>query len=245
LVQLSDGTEVLADSPYRHGVHVFYQREVGAEPDFIEEEQIIYQDEEIVVADKPHGMPVTPAGLYLERTLLSRLQSRTGINTMAPMHRLDRETAGLVLFTTNVATRGRYHQLFASGEIEREYLAVANVGNAEDSGRWHVENRIGPGDPWFRQRIVDGPANAITDIELLELRDGVGRFRLLPRTGKKHQLRLHMASIGFPIIGDALYPEIRTKQDDEPALQLLASRLAFRDPVSGVAHCFRSTRSLF
>jgi tRNA pseudouridine32 synthase/23S rRNA pseudouridine746 synthase len=244
LIQLSDGTVVMENSAYRYGVHVLYPREVPAEPNALEDEQIIYQDEEILVADKPHGMPVTPAGPYLERALVTRLQRRTGIDTLAPMHRLDRDTAGIVLFTKNLPTRGRYHQLFARGEIEREYLALAHVRNPPDVFRWHVENRIGPGEPWFRRRIVEGPANAITDIELLEVRDGVGRFRLLPRTGKKHQLRLHMASIGFAIIGDALYPEIRTAENHGLPLQLLANRLTFNDPLGGLRRSFRSLRSL-
>ena len=107
-----------------------------------------------------------------------------------------------------------------------------------------MENRIEPGDPWFRQRIVEGPANAFTEIELLDLREGVGLFRLVPKSGRKHQLRVHMASIGFPILGDPFYPKIREKQDGDPPLQLLANGLAFIDPMSGLPRSFTSAREL-
>jgi tRNA pseudouridine32 synthase/23S rRNA pseudouridine746 synthase len=244
LITLSDGTTVVEDSPYRHGVFVFYRKEVPSEPAAVGSELIIFQDEEILVVDKPHGMPVIPAGPYLDRALLVRLQKRTGIDTLAPVHRLDRETAGLLLFAVKTAARGRYHQLFAEGKMEREYLALAHVIDAPATSQWRVENRIEPGEPWFRQRIVEGSVNAVTEIELIQVQEGVGRFRLLPKTGKKHQLRLHMASIGFPLIGDPFYPEIREKQEGDPPLQLLANRLTFTDPLTGERRSFSSSRSL-
>ena len=243
LVTLSDGTTLREDSPYRHGITVFYRKEVPSEPASIEKALVIYRDEDILVADKPHGMPVTPAGEHVGRSLLVQLQKSTGLADLAPMHRLDRETAGLVLFTIKPAARGHYHRLFAEG-IEREYLAVAHIIDAPDRRHWRVENRMESGDPWFRQRIADGPANAITDIELRDVREGVGLFRLVPETGRKHQLRVHMASIGFPIVGDPFYPQIRERQSGDPPLQLLARRLAFTDPLSGVPRSFTSVRRL-
>jgi len=244
LITLSDGTTLRKDSPYRHGLTVFYRREVPSEPNPLEEPQVVFRDEEIIVADKPHGMPVTPAGEYLERTLLIRLQRSTGLTALAAMHRLDRETAGLLLLTIKPSARAHYHRLFTQGTIEREYLAVAHIKDAPNRRRWRVENRIEPGDPWFRQRIVEGPANAFTEIELLDLREGVGLFRLVPKSGRKHQLRVHMASIGFPILGDPFYPKIREKQDGDPPLQLLANGLAFIDPMSGLPRSFTSAREL-
>ena len=244
VVTISDGTTVQAESPYRHGVTVLYRKEVASEPITPEDEVIIYCDDDILVADKPHGMPVTPAGEYLDRCLLVRLQKNTGLATLAPMHRLDRETAGVVLFSINPATRGRYHQLFPERTIEREYLAVSHVVDIPTQREWRVENRMEAGEPWYRRRIVEGPVNAITRIELLEVRDGAGLFRLKPDTGKKHQLRIHMASIGFPIVGDPLYPEIRKDRVGNPPLQLLANRLEFTDPISRIPRVFASTRSL-
>src|SRR5437870_12909219 len=178
------------------------------------------------------------------RSLLVGLQRSTELATLAAMHRLDRETAGLLLLTIKPAARAHYHRLFAERRIEREYLAVAHIIDAPNRKRWRVENRLEPGEPWFRQRIVEGPANAITEIELLEFGEGLALFRLRPKTGRKHQLRVHMASIGFPIAGDPFYPDIKERQNGDPPLQLLASRLAFIDPLSGESRSFTSTRQL-
>jgi len=244
LVTLSDGTTLREDSPYRHGLTVFYRKEVPSEPAAVEEALVIYRDEEILVADKPHGMPVTPSGEHVERSLLVGLQRSTGLATLAAMHRLDRDTGGLLLLAIKPAARGRYHRLFADALIEREYLAVAHITDVPNRNHWRVENRLGPGEPWYRQRIVDGPANAITEIELLDVRGSAGLFRLVPKSGRKHQLRVHMVSIGFPIVGDPFYPKVREKRDGDPPLQLLANRLAFIDPLRGAPRSFTSVRRL-
>lgn len=222
----TNGTPVEESSPYRHGLTLEYEREMPEEPAALASESIVYQDDEILVADKPHGMPVTPAGDYVKRSLLFRLQQQTGCSELSPIHRLDRETAGLVLFSVNAASRARYHRLFEKNQVEREYLAVAQLPKTNQR-EWIVENRIAAGTPWFTQRIVAGGVNAITAIELIETHEHVGLFRLKPQTGKKHQLRVHMTSIGAPIVGDPYYPEVREKSSDEPPLQLLACRLAF------------------
>jgi tRNA pseudouridine32 synthase/23S rRNA pseudouridine746 synthase len=240
LVTLSDGTTLREDCPYRHGLWVFYRKEVASEPPPPEEPQIVYRDDDILVVDKPHGMPVTPSGQHVERSLFINLQRSTGLPDLAPMHRLDRETAGLVLFAIKAAARADYHRLFAEGKVEREYLALAHTTSPVEKRHWRIENRMERGEPWFRQHIVEGPANAITEIELIELRQGFGRFRLFPKTGRKHQLRVHMASIGCPIVGDPFYPIIREKRKGDPPLQLIARRLAFIDPMTGAARSFIS-----
>jgi tRNA pseudouridine32 synthase/23S rRNA pseudouridine746 synthase len=239
-----DGSTIQADTPYRHGITIHYQREAADEPPCSAAESILYQNNEILVADKPHGMPVTPAGGYVERSLLFRLQKVTGLTDLSPVHRLDRETAGIVLFSINPGNRGRYHQLFDKQAVEREYFAVAHPPRTHAQKHWLIENRIGGGTPWFVQQIVEGLPNAKTVIELLEVHADTGLFRLTPKTGKKHQLRVHMASIGAPIVGDPFYPRVREKQEGEPPLQLLAYRLAFHDPVSGERHSFTSAQSL-
>jgi len=244
LITLSDGTTLEENSPYRHGITVFYRKEVAAEPAPLEEPVIVYRDDEILVVDKPHGMQVTPSGQQIERSLFIRLQRMTEFPDLAPIHRLDRDTAGLVLFTIKAKARGQYHRLFSEGRIEREYLAVAHVRASLKETRWRLENRIEAGEPWFRQRIVEGSVNAITEIELVDLRAGFGLFRLFPRTGKQHQLRVHMASIGCPIIGDPVYPAITKKHDGDPTLQLLARRLAFIDPLTDKTREFTSSRTL-
>jgi tRNA pseudouridine32 synthase/23S rRNA pseudouridine746 synthase len=243
LVTSSDGTPFDEDSPYRHGIFVFYRKEVPFEPAPVEEETILYHGQELLIADKPHGMPVTPAGEYVLRSLLVRLQKSTGISTLAPMHRLDRETAGVVMFSIRPDTRSHYHQLFAERRIERTYKALGHVYTRPAQRQWRVENRLGEGVPWFRRKIVEGTPNAITEIELLQLRKLEGLFSIQPQTGKKHQIRIHMTSIGFPVLGDPLYPEIRTHEGNFP-LQLLAERLRFVDPLSGKTRTFTSERTL-
>ena len=238
-----DGASLPLDAPYLDGITILYDREAIDEPETLEKETIVFQNSEIVVADKPHGMPVTPAGNYVERCLLYRLQAKTSVVELIPVHRLDRDTAGLVLFSLKPETRARYHELFTTGTIRREYLAVAGLPES-DRTQWRVENRIEAGHPWFRQQVVAGPTNAVTDIELLERRESSGLFRLKPETGKKHQLRVHMASIGAPIKGDIYYPELLQDASGLPPLQLLAYRLAFVDPMDGQPHDFHSLRRL-
>jgi tRNA pseudouridine32 synthase/23S rRNA pseudouridine746 synthase len=245
LITTSDGETLSETSPYSHGLMVFYVKEVLNEPSCDEVETIVYQDEQILVADKPHGMPVTPAGIHIARSLVNRLQERTGIGDLAPLHRLDRDTAGLVLFSIKPEDRGRYHQLFAQRTIEREYHAVATVRESPRDRHWIVENHLAPGEPWFRRRIVEHePANAITAIDLIATRNGLGLFHLVPGTGRKHQLRVHMCSIGFPILGDVLYPEMRNPEPSVLPLQLLAARLAFIDPYTSAQREFKSSMRL-
>jgi tRNA pseudouridine32 synthase/23S rRNA pseudouridine746 synthase len=242
-ITLSDGKAMEEDSPYRHGITVFYRKEVLSEPEPAEEPLIIYRDEDILVVDKPHGMPVTPSGEHVGRSVLIRLQRITGLPDLDPVHRLDRETAGVLMFSIKPGVRARYHQLFAEGRVEREYLAVARPAVPLNTVRWRLENRIERGEPWYRQQIVEGTVNAITEIELTRLQSGLGLFRLFPKTGKKHQLRVHMASIGCPILGDPYYPAVSKKLDGEPPLQLLAKRLAFVDPSTGETREFISKRT--
>jgi tRNA pseudouridine32 synthase/23S rRNA pseudouridine746 synthase len=243
-VTLDTGDAIREDTPYQHGLTIYYDRETADEPPSSESETILYRDDEILVADKPHGMPVTPAGDYVERSLLFRLQKSTGLTDLSPIHRLDRETAGVVLFSLKAGSRGHYHRLFEAGTIKREYLAVAHLAATSPRKHWLIENRIASGTPWFVQHIVEGLPNAKTVIELLNTSANTGLFRLTPKTGKKHQLRVHMLSIGAPIIGDLFYPEVREKQEGAPPLQLLASRLAFINPVSGASLSFTSARTL-
>jgi len=250
-IELDNGTVLTAESPYRYGATVLYSREVAREPESDETAEILYHGADILVADKPHGIVVTPSGEHVERSLLARLQKRTGLAQLAPVHRLDRETAGVVLFTVHESKRGQYHQLFSNRNVEREYLAVAGLNKSTDTKEWRIQNKLEEGEPWYRRRIAEGSedgssagSNAITRIVLLESRDGLGLFQLLPETGKKHQLRVHMMSIGCPIVGDRLYPDIRTEEEAGPPLQLLAHRLSFVDPLSGEPRSFTSNQKL-
>ncbi len=239
---LADNTVITMDTPYQYGITVFYYRESAQEPHIPFQERIIFQNRDILVADKPHYLPVTPAGAYVEQCLLSRLQKQTGLGELSPLHRLDMGTAGIVLFSLRKETRHLYHRLFATGEMVKQYLAIAHLPHTISGEEWLVSNRIVTGEPWFRMKIVTGAVNAITRIRLQECRDNRGLFYLLPHSGKKHQLRLHLASLGCPIVNDPLYPEVRDYllQDYTKPLQLLAARLSFLDPLTKEAMEFET-----
>jgi tRNA pseudouridine32 synthase/23S rRNA pseudouridine746 synthase len=241
------GEAVTLATPYRAGARVRYYRAVADEPAVPFVEEVLHRDERLLVADKPHFLPVTPGGPYVNECLLYRLRRRTGLPHLQPVHRLDRDTAGVVLFAVDADSRGLYGRLFQEGRVEKEYLAVARLRREPDRRAWRVEDRIVRGEPWFRMRTAPGAANAVTEIELLDHRrdpeDGeLGLFRLRPRTGKKHQLRLHLASLGFPILHDRYYPDLQPESppDFERPLQLLASALSFRDPTDGRRRRFAS-----
>jgi tRNA pseudouridine32 synthase/23S rRNA pseudouridine746 synthase len=178
--------------------------------------------------------------------LEQRLRDRTGLPDLVPLHRIDRDTAGLVLLSVNRKTRRLYHELFVHGTIEKTYEALAALRHPPAERQWVVENRIERGEPRFRMKIVPGIVNARSAIHLEEVIGERARFRLHPVTGKTHQLRLHLCSLGFPILNDRYYPELEPERDDDfdRPLQLIAKQLRFRDPVSGAEMEFRSEREL-
>lgn len=240
-----DGRPLTPDSPYRVGLEVHYWREVPDESPIPFEETVLHLDDHLLVADKPHFLPVVPAGAHVHETLLARLVRRTGNPDLVPLHRLDRDTAGLVLFSANPATRAAYQALFRERSIEKSYEALAAPLPMLDFPRDHA-TRIVPGEPFHRMQEVDGTANSETRIEVLERGDPSWRYALTPITGRKHQLRVHLAALGAPIFGDPLYPVVRHRPagDFSSPLQLLAKRLAFVDPISGQPRRFDSERRL-
>ncbi|WP_459041054.1 pseudouridine synthase [Stenotrophomonas sp. PSU-St19] len=244
-VQDAQGRALAPDMPWQVGLDIQYFREVAGEPVIPFTESILHLDAHLLVADKPHFLPVTPAGGYVSETLLARLVARTGNTELAPLHRLDRLTAGLVLFSTQAATRDAYQRLFRERRIEKTYeaLAPALPGLAFPLQR---DSRLVPGEPFFRMAEVPGEPNARSRIELIEAEGPIWRYRLRPETGRKHQLRVHMAMLGAPIEGDDLYPQLMLRPDEtvEAPLQLLAQGLAFDDPLSGEPRRFSSQRRL-
>lgn len=241
------GTCVPPDAPFRPHTKLYYYRTLSAEPRIPFDEAVLYQDELIVVADKPHFLPVTPAGRYLQETLLVRLKSRLGLDTLAPVHRIDRETAGLVLFTVQPHTRGVYQALFRDRAVEKRYEAIAPLRAELALPRRH-SSRLVEGDPFMSMREVPGEPNSETDIELIEPRGSLARYGLRPLSGKRHQLRAHMAALGIPIVNDRIYPLLQPDNADAPdysqPLQLLARSLEFIDPVSGCCRHFESQHRL-
>lgn len=231
-------------TPHRVGLELTYTREVPDEQAVPFEEAIVHQDEHLVVADKPHFLPVMPAGRYLEHTLLRRLQRRLGAPDLVPLHRIDRATAGLVLFSRDPGSRAAYQALFRERRIDKHYeaLAPALPGLAFPHVR---HSRIAPGEPFFRMREAEGAPNSETRIDVIERGDAAWRYALQPVTGRKHQLRLHLAALGAPILGDPLYPVLDDAPEDfARPLKLLARRLVFRDPLDGGLREFESSRAL-
>ncbi len=225
---------------------IFYFREVAIEPLIPFAEKILFRDDEILVACKPHFLPVTPGGRYVDECLLNRLRRITGIYDLAPLHRIDRGTAGLVLFSVNKKSRGRYAELFLHGQVEKTYSALAACQPLQETAVWEVNNRIEQGEPGFRMKTVPGPVNASSVITLLAVKGELARFNLQPRTGKTHQLRIHMSGLGFGILHDRYYPELQPEKEDnfDTPLQLVAQKLRFKDPLSGVSREFTSARRL-
>ena len=248
------GNPLGPDTPFSRHMSVFYYRTVESETRIPFEETILHQDEELVVADKPHFLPVTPTGRYLQETLLVRLIRRLDLPHLTPIHRLDRDTAGVILFSVNPRNRRIYQDLFRRRAVLKTYEAIAPY-RSDLSLPVLRKSRLVTGTPFMRMREAahESPddVNAQTHIELLEhdSASGLARYGLRPITGKKHQLRVHMAALGIPILNDPLYPTAMPPSSDSAAdysapLQLLASTMAFTDPVIGTQRIFRSLRQL-
>lgn len=242
-VQDAQGRALAPDHAWQVGLEIVYFREVADEPVIPFAEAIVHQDAHLLVADKPHFLPVTPAGGYVRETLLARLVARTGNRDLVPLHRLDRLTAGLVLFSTLPDTRDAYQRLFRERRIEKVYEALAPP-LPQRAFPLERHTRLVPGEPFFRMAEVPGGPNARTRIEVIEAAGPVWRYRLHPVTGRKHQLRVHMAGLGAPILGDDLYPELLVDAPANAPLQLLAKELTFDDPLSGQRRTFTSGLSL-
>jgi len=242
-----NGNPIAADTQYVPAKRLFYFREVENEPVIPFPETILFQNDEILVACKPHFLPVIPGGRFVNECLLNRLRASTGIIDLAPLHRIDRETAGLVIFSVNKKTRGLYHNLFMHGKITKTYHAIAEVHQPPQEDHWIVQNRIVRGEPRFRMKTVAGVVNSVSHIHLLKVQGNLGHFQLNPVTGKTHQLRLHMSGLGFRISNDRLYPDLLAEQNDDfdQPLQLLAKQIAFRDPLTGKTMEFGSEQALW
>jgi tRNA pseudouridine32 synthase/23S rRNA pseudouridine746 synthase len=231
------GELVLPGRTYQPYAKLYYYRAIESEARIPFDEVVRFEDEFIVVVDKPHFLPVTPGGRYLQETLLVRLKRKLGLDTLAPMHRIDRETAGLVLFTKQPHTRGMYQALFSQREVIKRYQAIAPL-RADLALPMTYRSRLVGADHFMRMLETAGEPNAETRIELIEARGDLARYRLLPLTGKRHQLRVQMAALGMPILNDTIYPDhlskVQIEEDDfSQPLQLLAEYIALRDPVTG------------
>lgn len=241
-----DQARVLSyDDRYVGGKKIFYYRERIDEPPIPFEERVLYQDDELMVVDKPHFVPVTPGGRFLHESLLVRLRRKTGLQSLSPIHRLDRETAGVMLFSVNPATRPIWQSLFRFRRVHKVYEALAPV-RASLSLPCQISSRIVRDEQFFRVKEVEGEPNAFTRIEIISQQGDIGLYRLVPETGKMHQLRIHMSSLGIPIVNDSFYPVASSTSNENfcTPLKLLARSIEFVDPVRGIARSFQSVQSL-
>lgn len=237
----AEGRVLDAAAAFRKGAEIHYFREVPDEPVIPFAETVVHADAHLVVACKPHFLPVAPTGVYVRETLLTRLVRRFDNPSLVPLHRIDRDTAGLVLFSASPDSRARYQALFRERRIRKHYLAVAPP--LPDFVLPHVHrSRLEPGEPFFRMQEVPGVPNSETVIEVITRGEDTWTYRLEPVTGRKHQLRVHMAALGAPILHDRFYPHLREQGPDDPErpLQLFADTLAFDDPLTGEPRYFKS-----
>ena len=247
-VHWHDGSLISAHSPFAAQQRVYYYREVDSEPAIPFAEKIVFQDELILVAYKPHFLPVTPGGGYIEECLQNRLRKYTGNQQLQAVHRIDRATAGLVLFSLKPNSRQHYHRLFETHQVNKTYQAIASTINnpVMNNQQWEVRNRLEKAEPGFLMHIVEGLANSHSSIRCLQRSADKALFELNPITGKTHQLRLHMQSLGWPLLHDTYYPELQPNKPDDYSkpLQLLAQKLQFIDPITQQARCFSSNTEL-
>lgn len=239
------GERFFPDSPYRAGECLFYYREVAAEPRIPFDEVILFQDAHLLVVDKPHFLPVIPTGRFVRETLLVRLREKTGLHDLVPIHRLDRETAGVMLFSISPDSRGQYQQLFRERRVHKIYEAVAPVTAL--SLPLIYESRLERAERFFLTAEVAGVPNATTRVELIRQSGTHALYRLFPVSGKKHQLRVHMNALGMPIMHDNFYPVAvpdGTPDNFDAPLKLLARSIAFEDPVTGQERFFESQQHL-
>ncbi len=238
----ADGVAVRGDEPYAAGRCLWFHRDFAPEEPVPFPVGVLYRDERLVVADKPHFLATMPRGRHITETAVARLRRELDLPALQPAHRLDRLTAGLVLFVVRPEDRGAYQTLFRDRLVRKEYEAVAPYDPGVALPRT-VRSRIVKERGVLAAREEPGEANSESRVELVGHRGGVGRYRLLPATGRTHQLRVHMNALGLPIVHDPLYPvvEAETAADDfSRPLQLLARVLEFTDPVGGEPRRFVS-----
>ena len=266
LVLNKQGESISEATPYAPNTLIHYYRRIPDEPELPFKAQVLFQDEHLVVADKPHFMPVTPAGRYVRSSLLVQLKEELGIDTLSPIHRIDRETAGLVLLSVNPQERDAYQALFRERKVQKIYQAIAPYRDDLVFPLTRI-SRIEEDAQFFLSREVEGLTNSETRVEILKYLDvavdtSMGSaagspssspensskpsalYQLTPVTGKRHQLRIHMCALGIPIEGDQFYPEVlrgpEEIEDFSQALQLLAEKIAFTDPITGEEREFKS-----
>lgn len=241
----SHGLPLDEQTPHRENLKIHYFREVADEVVIPFEARLLHVDQDLVIADKPHFLAVLPSGQFVEHTLLRRLMRELDNPHLVPLHRIDRDTAGLVMFSASPRSRSQYQALFREHRIEKRYQALAPALPSLEFPLVH-RSHMHKGEPFFRMAEHAGAANSETRIDVLDRTGPIWRYSLTPITGRKHQLRVHTASIGAAIVNDPYYPELTTRAIDDfsAPLKLLAQGLRFIDPLSGKPRHFESQLTL-
>ncbi|WP_353144119.1 pseudouridine synthase [Acinetobacter pragensis] len=239
------GQKLNVNSAFHANSHVFYYRFLPHEIHVPFEHTILFENTDLMVIDKPHFLTMSPTGQYVQETLLVRLKNQTGIEQLTPIHRLDRETAGIVLFSKHPETRGAYQQMFAERKVQKTYHAIAPYALDMQFPQTVCLN-MDKGVPFYTMKVYDGQPNSETEIHVLEHDAQWAKYLLKPHTGKQHQLRVHLAHLGLPIKNDPLYPNVAHKADHDftAPLQLLAKHIEFKDPVTLQPMQFSSVQEL-
>ncbi|MFC5338128.1 pseudouridine synthase [Leucobacter denitrificans] len=242
-----DGSALRRGDPYTPHTFVWFHRDLREEATVPGAIHIVHRDERLVVIDKPPFLSSIPRGRHVLQSVVVRMRAELGLTELTPAHRLDRVTSGLLVLTTEQRWRGAYQSLFQNQQISKIYRAVAPL-DPHLKLPLQVQNHIAKEHGIMQAEVVPGaPPNARTLVELeSDLGDGFGVYRLTPKTGRTHQLRLHLNGLGIPIVGDPLYPVPTGSEIDDfsTPLQLLASELSFVDPIDGSTRKFTSQRSL-
>ena len=220
-------------SGYIENSHVFYYRFLAHEIHVPFEHEILFENEHLLVIDKPHFLTISPTGQYVQETLLVRLKKQSGNEFLTPIHRLDRETAGVVLFSKQVSTRAIYQDMFAQRQVKKTYHAIAPF-HADITFPCYTRYRMEKGEPFYTMQVVEGTINSETEIDLIEHDSAWAKYELKPITGKQHQLRVHLSSLGIAIKNDPFYPAVQHKRENDfsTPLQLLAKHIRFNDPIT-------------
>lgn len=238
------------NTPYLAEIFLFYYREIPNEPVIPFKEKILFKDENFIVVDKPHFIPVTPSGKYVKESLLARLKHQYQNEDISPIHRIDRETAGIVMFSCNIDVRGAFQSLFQKRKVDKTYHAIATYSDDLSFPLTH-RSQIVKSDPFFLMEEATNPnhteINSETIITLEKTKGSLAKYKLQPVTGKQHQLRVHMMSLGHPILHDPFYPKLLPckGEDYSKPLQLLAKSISFIDPLTGEDRYFQSKLELY
>ncbi len=240
------GIPVDGGAPYRSCAFVWFHRDRADEVVVPGRIHIVHRDERIVAVDKPAFLSTIPRGRHVLQSVVVRLRAELGLPELSPLHRLDRVTSGILILATERRWRGAYQSMFQRGEVGKTYRALAPLLPGLEFPIT-VRNHLGTAPGRFQAEVVAGaPVNAVSLVEVEEEFEDTAVYRLTPRTGRTHQLRMHMFGLGIPILDDPLYPVVEdvALDDFSRPLQLLASEVRFTDPVDGTPRRFTSVRTL-